>query len=115
MKNLFLPYNLTVLKLNIIYSIVLTIFSGIFLGYFNEILLNAPPPGKSLIFRMLLSFVIWLLTGGFFLAAYYFEVARKNEYYFYYNIGLSKLKLLFVAWLLHLILVVPLIYILSYV
>ena len=55
------------------------------------------------------------MTGGFFLAAYYFEIARKNEYYFYYNLGVSKTKLILFAYTLHLLFILPLLYIIQYV
>jgi len=55
------------------------------------------------------------MTGGFFLSAYYFEITRKNEYYFYYNLGISKVKLLLLTYSLHLIFILPLLFILQYV
>jgi hypothetical protein len=56
-----------------------------------------------------------MMTGGFLLSAFYFEITRKNEYYFYYNLGLSKIKLLSIAYLLNFLFVIPIIYILQYV
>jgi hypothetical protein len=55
------------------------------------------------------------MTGGFFLSAYYFEITRKNEYYFYYNLGISKVRLWLLTYLLHLIFILPLLYVLQYV
>jgi hypothetical protein len=55
------------------------------------------------------------MTGGFLLSAFYFEITRKNEYYFYYNLGLSKIKLLLTAYLLSFLLVIPILFILQYV
>lgn len=55
------------------------------------------------------------MTGGFLISAYYFEITKKNEYYFYYNLGLSKIRLLLVAYVLHVISVLPLLLILQYV
>jgi len=49
------------------------------------------------------------------MSAYYFEIARKNEYYFYYNIGLSRIRLLLFTYLLHIIIVVPILFIIHYV
>lgn len=49
------------------------------------------------------------------MSAYYFEITRKNEYYFYYNIGLSRIKLLMFCYLLHIIIVVPILFIMHYV
>jgi hypothetical protein len=55
------------------------------------------------------------MTGGFFLSAYYFEITRKNEYYFYYNLGISKVRLWLLTYSLHLIFILPLLYVLQYV
>ena len=55
------------------------------------------------------------MTGGFLLSAFYFEITRRNEYYFYYNLGLSKIKLIMSAYFLNFIIVVPLLFIKHYV
>jgi len=60
-------------------------------------------------------YAFWILTGGFFLSAYYFEITRKNEYYFYYNLGISKIKLLLLTYSLHMIFILPLLFALQYV
>ena len=60
-------------------------------------------------------YVFWIMTGGFLLSAFYFEISRRNEYYFYYNLGLSKTKLLLITYALHIIFILPLIFILQYV
>lgn len=49
------------------------------------------------------------------MSTYYFEITRKNEYYFYFNIGLSRIKLLLFTYLLHIIIVVPILLIMNYV
>jgi hypothetical protein len=64
---------------------------------------------------IILSFIVWILSGGFLLSAFYFEISRKNEYYFYYNLGLSKIKLLLTAYLLNVLFIIPIIFILQYV
>lgn len=107
MIRLLLPYNKTILKTNIIFSIFLTLLSSL-------ILLPLPSP-HSPSFIVIRSFVIWIMTGGFMLSAFYFEIARKNEYYFYYNLGLSRIKLLLTAYLLCFIFVIPVLIILQYV
>lgn len=107
MIRLFLPYNKTVLKTNIIFSIFLTLLSSL-------ILLAIPSP-HSPTYIILRSFVVWIMTGGFLLSAFYFEITRKNEYYFYYNLGLSKIKLLFTAYLLSFIFVLPVLVFMQYV
>jgi len=107
MTKLFLPYNKTVLKTNIIFSIFLT--------FLSSLLFLARPSTHSPVFIIICCFIIWILTGGFLLSAGYFEISRKNEYYFYYNLGLSKIKLILLAYLLNLVTVLPLVYILQYV
>ena len=107
MNKLFLPYNKTILKVNFIFSIFLTLLSGL--------VLFTIPSAHSPVFIILRSFIIWMVTGGFFLSAFYFEVTRNREYYFYYNLGLSKIKLILIAYSLQLIFILPLIYVLIYV
>jgi hypothetical protein len=107
MNRLFLPYNLTILKTNIILSIFLTALSSV--------ILLAIPTSHTPVFVIIRSFVIWIMTGGFLLSVFYFEITRKNEYYFYYNLGLSKLKLILVTYTLHVIVILPLLFILNYV
>jgi hypothetical protein len=107
MIRLFLPYNKTILKRNIIFSIFLTMLSSL-------VFLARPSP-HSPAYIIIFSFIVWIMTGGFLLSAFYFEISRRNEYYFYYNLGLSKIKLLISAYLLNLIIVVPLLYIMHYV
>jgi hypothetical protein len=107
MTRLFLPYNKTILKTNIVFSIFLTMLSGL-------LFLTKTSP-HSPAFIIIFSFIVWIMTGGFLLSAFYFEISRKNEYYFYYNMGLSKIKLLLTAYLLNFLFVIPAIYILRYV
>ena len=107
MIRLFLPYNKTILKTNIIFSLFLTILSSL--------LLLPIPSSHSPAYIVIQSFVIWIMTGGFLLSSFYFEITRKNEYYFYYNLGLSKIKLLLTAYLLGFVFVIPILVVLHYV
>lgn len=107
MIRLFLPYNKTILKTNIVFSIFLTLLSGLLF------LTKTSPHSPAYI--IIFSFIVWIMTGGFLLSAFYFEISRKNEYYFYYNMGLSKFKLFLAAYLLNFLFVIPIIYILRYV
>ena len=107
MIRLFLPYNKTILKINIIFSVFLTVLSSL-------VFLARPSP-RSPAFIIICSFIVWIMTGGFLLSAFYFEISRRNEYYFYYNLGISKIKLLISAYLLNFIIVTPLLYIMHYV
>jgi len=107
MTRLLLPYNKTILKLNIIFSIVLT-----FLSSLSFVLKES---GHSFVYLTIAYYAFWIMTGGFILSAFYFEISRKNEYYFYYNLGIGKIKLLLLAYTLHMILILPLLIVLRYV
>ena len=107
MTRLLLPYNKTILKLNIIFSLVLT--------FLSSLLFLSKKSSHSPIFLIIAFYAFWIISGGFFLSAYYFEITRKNEYYFYYNLGISKIKLLLLTYSLHIIFILPLLYILQYV
>jgi len=115
MTKLLLPYNKTILKINIIFSIILTLISRAIPVIASQ-LFNLPLKSThSQIYLAIWYYIIWIMTGGFFLSIFYFEVARKNEYYFYYNLGLSKIKLISFTYILHLIFILPLLYLLQYV
>jgi hypothetical protein len=107
MTRLLLPYNKTILKLNIVFSIVLTFLSS--LAFLSKKSSHSPA------FLIIALYTFWIMTGGFFLSAYYFEITRKNEYYFYYNLGISKIKLLLLAFSLHILFILPFLYVLLYV
>jgi len=107
MTRLLLPYTKTILKTNILLSIVLTLISSlVFLTMEST---------HSPIYLAITYYAFWIMTGGFILSAFYFEISRKNEYYFYYNLGLGKIKLLLITYALHMIFILPLIFILQYV
>jgi hypothetical protein len=115
MTKLFLPYNKTILKINVIFSSVLAILTGGFIKIISDSAAFEDKDPESLLHHIIRQFIVWLMTGGFFFAVYYFEIARKKEYYFYYNLGLSKVKLILIAYTLHLTIILPLLYILQYV
>jgi hypothetical protein len=107
MIRLFSPYNLTILKMNIIFSFMLT--------FLSSLLLLALPSSHSMAYLLICLFIVWIMTGGFFLSALYYEWARGNEYYFYYNLGISKFKLILISYLFHFVFVIPFIIVLRYV
>jgi hypothetical protein len=107
MTKLFLPYNKSILKTTIIISIFLTLLSSL-------VFVNTDST-HSLLFLAIAYYIFWMMSGGFLLSSYYFEISRKNEYYFYYNLGISKVKLIFFTYLLHFIFILPFLYILKYV
>jgi hypothetical protein len=115
MIKLFLPYNKTILRTNIVYSIILTIISRAIPVLASTFLGLTLHSSHSQIYIALWYFIIWIMTGGFFLSVFHFETSRKNEYYFYYNLGISKIKLISYTYILHMIFILPLIYILQYV
>lgn len=122
MTKLFLPYNKTILKGNIIFSVFLTILSGLIVlakqSVQSQIMVKvaeAQPPKHSIVWLFIFIYTVWIMTGGFLLSAYYFEMTRRNEYYFYYNLGMGKIQLLLYTYALHLIFIFPFLIILKYV
>jgi hypothetical protein len=107
MIRIYLLYFKSVLKTNALVSIMLTILS--LLLSFNE------TTHHSAFYIVISSYIIWIMTGGFLLSFLYFQISKKNEYYFYYNMGLSKVKLVVIAYLFHFIIISPFILILFYV
>ncbi|MBK8884476.1 MAG: hypothetical protein IPN67_19605 [Bacteroidales bacterium] len=107
MNRLFLPYNKTILKTNIILSFVLTLMSSL--------AILTKESSHSILYLTVAFYIFWIMTGGFLLSVFYFEISRRNEYYFYYNLGISKVRLLLIAYALHLIFILPLLFILRYV
>jgi len=51
------------------------------------------------------AFVQFYLLYGFIIAFLVFEVRNKNSYYFYYNLGLSKIAMIFVSVVINIIVV----------
>ena len=107
MMKLFLPYNKTILKTNIIFSLFLTLLSSV--AILND------KSSHTLIYLTIWFFVVWIMTGGFILSVFYFEITRKTAYYFYYNLGLGRIKLLLFTYILHMVFILPLLFILHYV
>jgi len=99
MISLYLLYFKGILKTNIILSVLFTMSSLLYLNIGNTL--------GSLVEYVLRCFIIAMMTGGFLFGVYYFEITRKNEYYFYYNVGLTKAKLLLMAYLFHLVVMIP--------
>lgn len=115
MNKILLPYNKTILKINLIFSTILSIISALIIKSTSNLVGIKDKEPQLTLHTFLWYYIIWLITGGFFLSAYYFEIARKNEYYFYYNLGLSKTRLILFTYTLHIIIILPLLYILQYV
>lgn len=115
MTKLLLPYNKSILKTNVIFSIILAFISTMISGIYSKLLPASENPVQTLIHQFASHYVFWIMTGGFLLSVYYFEVTRKNEFYFYYNLGIGKIKLLLFTFALHLLFILPILYILKYV
>jgi hypothetical protein len=97
-----LPYCLLVFKIDLFISLLATFIS-------------APSSLKGFTFDLLsYFFILSYLSGGFLLGILYFEFARKQEYYFYYNLGISKLRLILTSYLFNLALSMPLMIIATY-
>jgi len=97
-----LPYCLFVFKLDLLISLLTTFIS-------------APLSPEGITFDLLsYFFILSYLSGGFLLGILYFEFARKQEYYFYYNLGISKLRLILTSYLFNLVLSMPLMIIATY-
>jgi len=59
-------------------------------------------------------FMLSYFSGGFLLGILFFEIARKQEYYFYYNLGISKLRLVLISYLFNLVIILPFLIISAY-
>lgn len=101
-----LPYFYPVLTIDLIVSPITTFFSIVLSRSFlvKEITLST----------VLVSFIVSFLTGGYLLGVLFFELARKNEYYFFYNLGISRLRLVLTTYLFHIILIIPILIIAMY-
>lgn len=107
MIRLYLLYFKTILKTNALVSFPVTIISVLPSLSISTL--------YSLIYLWIFSYIVCLITGGFLLSLLYFNFSRRNEYYFYYNLGLTKVKLIGIAYLFHLIIISPFLLFLFYV
>jgi hypothetical protein len=97
-----LPYCFELLKISVPVTILITILTALRLS------------DQLTVERLAHWLFIGFLTGGYISGFLFFEFSRYREYYFYNNLGLSKLRLVFTAWMFHLLVSIPLI-ILMYV
>ncbi len=95
----FLPYFYPVIIINLIASPIATTFATILSKQFLE--------EEITLSKVMFSFIVSFITGGYLLGVLYFELVRKNEYYLYYNLGISKIKLIIMTYLFHLIVISP--------
>ena len=95
----FLPYFSPVFTINLVVSIIAT--------FFASVLVILMPEKEITISSVLFSFITSFITGGYLLGIIYFELAREKEYYFYYNLGITKTRLIIMTYLFHLILMIP--------
>ena len=102
----YLPYTLSVLKVNLIISAIATFFATLLAFSFT---------GKEItLFEVIYFFTISFLTGGFLLGALLFEFFRSREYYMFYNLGISKLRLILMTYMFHIVVASLIIIIASY-
>ena len=102
----YLPYSLSVLKVNFIISPIATFFATMLAISFT---------GKEITLSgVMYFFTISFLTGGFLLGALFFEFFRSREYYMFYNLGISKLRLILMTYMFHIVIAALIIIIASY-
>jgi hypothetical protein len=65
-------------------------------------------PGGITISGLIRIFILSFLTGGYALGLIYFDQFRTREYYFFYNQGISKIRLILISYLFHLMISFPL-------
>jgi len=97
-----IPYCLLVFKIDLLVSIAATVITS-----------TLSPKGitfESMSYIFMLSY----FSGGFLLGILFFEIARKQEYYFYYNLGISKLRLVLISYLFNLVIILPFLIIAAY-
>ncbi|MGI6312672.1 MAG: hypothetical protein ACOXZU_14235 [Bacteroidales bacterium] len=97
-----IPYCLLVFKIDLLVSIAATVITS-----------TLSPKGitfESMSYIFMLSY----FSGGFLLGILFFEIARKQEYYFYYNLGISKLRLVLISYLFNLVIILPFLIISAY-
>jgi len=97
-----IPYCLLVFKIDLLVSIAVTVITS-----------TLSPKGitfESMSYIFMLSY----FSGGFLLGIFFFEIARKQEYYFYYNLGISKLRLVLISYLFNLVIILPFLIIAAY-
>ena len=97
-----IPYCLLVFKIDLLVSIAATVITS-----------TLSPKGitfESMSYIFMLSY----FSGGFLLGIFFFEIARKQEYYFYYNLGISKLRLVLISYLFNLVIILPFLIISAY-
>ena len=92
----YLIYNNQIIKLSFFVSLLAT---------FLAVVLNQHGITLS---GLIITFLIGFLTGGFLSGILFYNMFRKKEYYFYYNLGISKLRLILISYLFHLIISLPL-------
>ena len=97
-----IPYCLLVFKIDLLVSIAATVITS-----------TLSPKGitfESMSYIFMLSY----FSGGFLLGILFFEIARKQEYYFYFNLGISKLRLVLISYLFNLVIILPFLIIAAY-
>ena len=92
----YLIYNNQIIKLSLFVSLLATFLIG------------PLDPNGITISGLIRTFLIGFLTVGFLSGVLFFKMFRNKEYYFFYNLGISKLKLIIVSYSFHLIISLPL-------
>ncbi|MCX6334922.1 MAG: hypothetical protein NT092_11570 [Bacteroidia bacterium] len=78
--------------------------------------ISIPLLKKGMTIEVFIIFCItFFMTGGIILGVLFHEMFRYKEYYFYYNLGISKIRLILICYLFHIIIAIPLLLIVHYV
>jgi hypothetical protein len=98
----YLPFCFHVLRFSALLSIVSTLISSV-------IALNGLSANQ-----ILYLFIISFLSGGFLLGFLRFELGHNRDYYFYYNLGITKPKLILFAYSIHILVCVVILIVINY-
>ena len=93
MIRLFRLHTLFVFRINFILSLIVSLIGSFLSWPISEKIFSV----SDVVYLFLVSF----LTGGYLTGIMLYDFARKREYYIYYNLGISKLKLLTITYMFH--------------
>lgn len=101
-----LYYSFFILKWNLVLSSIITLFA---LMLSQSFLVK-----KISLDHIIYLYTISFLTGGYILGAFFYELSRSREYYFFYNLGISRIRLFMVTYILHIFFILALLIIIHY-
>lgn len=123
MINIYLLFTKAILKYNLLFTILFSLFLWPFM--LKEDIVRSVTSGltsdylgytvSAVGLALMRAFMRSFLTGGFIIAVFYYESRHRNEYYFFHNLGLSRPALIITSYLFHFVISMPFLYILYYV